>query len=71
MTPRSTRCAAIDRPPMSLTIGLDAMGGDDAPDMVLKGADLALNRFPQLDYVLLRHLAVVHRVYARSELVRH
>ena len=35
-----------------LTIALDAMGGDDAPAMVLKGANLALTRFPQVDFLL-------------------
>ena len=28
------------------------MGGDDAPAMVLKGANLALTRFPQVDFLL-------------------
>ena len=30
----------------SITIALDAMGGDHAPGMVLRGADIALERFP-------------------------
>jgi glycerol-3-phosphate acyltransferase PlsX len=33
-----------------LTIALDAMGGDHAPDMVLKGASIALVRFPQIRF---------------------
>jgi glycerol-3-phosphate acyltransferase PlsX len=33
-----------------LTIALDAMGGDHAPDMVLKGAAIALVRFPQIRF---------------------
>ncbi|MCC7273826.1 MAG: phosphate acyltransferase PlsX [Alphaproteobacteria bacterium] len=45
-----------------LTIALDAMGGDDAPDMVLKGADLALNRFPQIDYLLFGPEPRLHRL---------
>ena len=32
-------------------IALDAMGGDRAPDMVLKGASIALQRFPQVQFV--------------------
>lgn len=34
------------------TIALDAMGGDHAPEMVLKGAEIALVRFPQLRFQL-------------------
>ena len=33
-------------------IALDAMGGDRAPDMVLKGASIALQRFPQVEFLL-------------------
>jgi glycerol-3-phosphate acyltransferase PlsX len=33
-----------------LVIALDAMGGDHAPDMVLKGASIALIRFPQIRF---------------------
>ncbi|WP_374444480.1 phosphate acyltransferase PlsX [Stella sp.] len=35
-----------------LTIALDAMGGDDAPGIVIDGANLALTRFPQVDFLL-------------------
>ena len=35
-----------------LTIALDAMGGDKAPRMVIKGADIARKRFPQVDFLL-------------------
>jgi len=35
-----------------VTIALDAMGGDRAPEMVLKGASIALQRFPQVYYLL-------------------
>ncbi len=34
------------------TIALDAMGGDHAPEMVLKGAEIALVRFPHLRFQL-------------------
>ncbi len=33
-------------------VALDAMGGDRAPDMVLKGANIALQRFPQVQFVI-------------------
>ncbi|RDD63794.1 phosphate acyltransferase PlsX [Ferruginivarius sediminum] len=35
-----------------LTIALDAMGGDQAPRMVLRGANMARKRFPNVDFVL-------------------
>jgi glycerol-3-phosphate acyltransferase PlsX len=35
-----------------ITIALDAMGGDRAPDVVLKGASIALTRFPQAEFLL-------------------
>lgn len=36
----------------ALTIALDAMGGDFAPDVVLRGADVALERFPDIAFHL-------------------
>jgi glycerol-3-phosphate acyltransferase PlsX len=35
-----------------VVIAIDAMGGDRAPDMVLKGANIALQRFPQVHFLL-------------------
>jgi phosphate acyltransferase len=35
-----------------ITLALDAMGGDHAPGMVVKGADIALQRHPDLHYLL-------------------
>ena len=32
-------------------ISLDAMGGDDAPNIVVNGADLALNKYPNLKLI--------------------
>jgi glycerol-3-phosphate acyltransferase PlsX len=37
---------------MSLTIALDAMGGDHAPEIVVAGADLARERYPDLHFQL-------------------
>ena len=34
----------------SPTIALDAMGGDNAPTIVVKGADLARRRFPDIRF---------------------
>jgi glycerol-3-phosphate acyltransferase PlsX len=35
-----------------LTIALDAMGGDNAPRSVVRGANIARKRFPNVDFVL-------------------
>ncbi len=35
-----------------ITIALDAMGGDAAPGIVLKGADIARQRYPGVDYLM-------------------
>jgi glycerol-3-phosphate acyltransferase PlsX len=35
-----------------ITIALDAMGGDKAPGIVLRGADLALQRFPDARFLI-------------------
>lgn len=36
----------------SLAISLDAMGGDNAPDMVVRGAEIARQRFPNVHFLL-------------------
>jgi len=36
----------------TITIAIDAMGGDRAPGMVLKGAEIALQRYPGVRYLL-------------------
>ncbi|TDQ80932.1 phosphate:acyl-[acyl carrier protein] acyltransferase [Dongia mobilis] len=36
----------------SLAISLDAMGGDNAPDMVVRGAEIARQRFPDVHFLL-------------------
>ncbi len=35
-----------------LTIALDAMGGDRAPEVVVKGANIARDRHPEVDFLL-------------------
>lgn len=35
-----------------MTIALDAMGGDEAPRMVLRGANLARKRFPHVEFLV-------------------
>lgn len=65
-----------------LTIALDAMGGDHAPDIVIAGAALARERFPQVDFLLFGdeariapllsqrpELAAVARIHHTSDVV--
>ena len=35
-----------------MTIALDAMGGDNAPQVVLRGANIARQRYPQLSFLM-------------------
>jgi len=35
-----------------IVIALDAMGGDHAPEMVVRGAHIALKRFPHVQFLL-------------------
>ena len=35
-----------------LTIALDAMGGDDAPQVVVRGANIARRRHPQVNFLM-------------------
>lgn len=60
----------------ALTIALDAMGGDRAPDVVLRGADVALERFPEVQFRIFgpeaqmrEQLAKLPRLRQRVELV--
>ena len=34
-----------------LTLSLDAMGGDQAPRMVVEGIEIAADRLPDVDYL--------------------
>ncbi|HEX5319845.1 MAG TPA: phosphate acyltransferase PlsX [Stellaceae bacterium] len=49
----------------SITIALDAMGGDRAPAMVLNGADLALERHPQARFLLFGQESQIAPLLAR------
>jgi phosphate acyltransferase len=58
-----------------ITIALDVMGGDQAPRMVLKGADKSLKRYPQADFLLFGDetkikplLAKMPRLMARAQI---
>jgi glycerol-3-phosphate acyltransferase PlsX len=47
-------------------IALDAMGGDQAPRIVLKGAEKALQRFPQVHFLLFGDEAKVRPLLAKT-----
>jgi glycerol-3-phosphate acyltransferase PlsX len=48
-----------------LTIALDAMGGDHAPDMAVAGADIARERHPDIRYLVFGDAARVEPLIAR------
>ncbi|HYD68846.1 phosphate acyltransferase PlsX [Azospirillum sp.] len=48
-----------------LTIALDAMGGDHAPDMVIAGADIARERHPDVQFLLYGDAARVEPLVAK------
>ncbi|HTV88732.1 MAG TPA: phosphate acyltransferase PlsX [Stellaceae bacterium] len=49
-----------------ITIALDAMGGDRAPAMVLKGADIALERFPAARFLIFGNEAQITPLLAKT-----
>ncbi len=52
-----------------LTIALDAMGGDHAPQIVIAGADMARGRFPELRFLLFGDReAIMRQLDQRPEL---
>jgi glycerol-3-phosphate acyltransferase PlsX len=56
--------------PQTITISLDAMGGDAAPDMVIGGAAIALDRRPDLRFLLYGDEAVVGPTLAANSRVK-
>ena len=51
----------------TLTIALDAMGGDAAPGVVIKGANIARQRFPQLQFLLFGRESEIRPVLGRMK----
>src|SRR5712691_6669778 len=49
----------------TITIAIDAMGGDRAPAMVLQGADIALERYPGAQFLLFGDEARISPLLAR------
>lgn len=44
---------------MSITLALDAMGGDSAPQIVIEGAALSAQQTPDLNFIIFGHQSVV------------
>jgi phosphate acyltransferase len=55
----------------TITIALDAMGGDRAPAMVLKGADIALERYPGVHFLLFGDQAAITPLLTKSPRLAH
>jgi glycerol-3-phosphate acyltransferase PlsX len=53
----------------SITIALDAMGGDRAPEIVLNGADIALQRYPSTHFLLFGNEAQLTPLLAKLPLL--
>lgn len=49
------------------TIAIDAMGGDNAPDAIVAGAELALNRYPDIVFILVGDEARLTPLLQQSE----
>ena len=54
-----------------IVIALDAMGGDHAPEMVVRGAHLALKRFPNVQFLLFGDQAKIQPLLARHKKLAH
>ena len=50
----------------TLRIAVDAMGGDKAPEMVIRGADVALERDPDLAFILVGDEALIRPLLAKT-----
>ncbi|HKX09606.1 MAG TPA: phosphate acyltransferase PlsX [Stellaceae bacterium] len=50
-----------------IVIALDAMGGDHAPEMVVRGAHIALKRFPNVHFLLFGDEAKIQPLLARHK----
>ncbi|MDH3595763.1 MAG: phosphate acyltransferase PlsX [Rhodospirillales bacterium] len=53
-----------------LTIALDAMGGDNAPQVVIRGANIARQRYPQVDFLLFGQEAKIRPLLDRMTKLR-
>ncbi|MFN8701017.1 MAG: phosphate acyltransferase, partial [Rhodospirillales bacterium] len=53
-----------------LVLSIDAMGGDNAPDMAIQGCELAQERFPFVDFLLFGDEAKLEPLVAATRLDR-
>src|SRR5215470_1361269 len=66
-----------DRVTGQFVIALDAMGGDRAPEMVVKGANIARQRFPQVQFLFfgdekrVKPLVDKYRALAKVSTIQH
>ena len=54
----------------SPTLALDAMGGDNAPDIVVRGADIALERLPDLKLILVGDTSKLRPLIEKTKRLR-
>lgn len=59
-----------ERMPGARTLALDAMGGDHGPEVIVPGAAMALDRFPEARFVLFGSQARVERALASEPRLR-
>jgi len=57
--------------PKAVRISLDAMGGDHGPSVVVPGAGLALERHPDLHFVMFGNEAVIAPLLAQNSKLQH
>lgn len=53
-----------------VTIALDAMGGDSAPQVVVRGANIARQRFPQVDFLMFGRQSEIDPLLASMDRLR-
>lgn len=69
---RNSRAYTGRRKPLaeSITLALDAMGGDTAPEMVVRGADIAIERHPELKLKLYGREPEIRRALKKAKRLR-
>jgi phosphate acyltransferase len=64
---RREREATAAEPAQGFSLAIDAMGGDNAPDIVLDGLELAAERHPQARFLLVGDEARIGAMLARRK----
>ncbi len=65
--PRALRKVATPGVPPAFTLAVDAMGGDNAPDIVVDGLDLAVERHPGAKFLLIGDEALLAPLLAKRK----